>query len=119
MALRASSKKAHRFGAWAFVFLVACGEPAPPPPPPVVVVAPPPGVTPGPVLTDPPTFGQQCTDDAQCPAGASTRYCLCGPGQRGGVAATGFCWSGPVVKDGRWWCTVEEGTAVEMGVVFF
>ena len=112
------STRAHRLGVWAFVFLAACGQP-PPPLPPLRVVAPPPQMAPQSVLTEPPTFGQQCRDDSDCPIGSGPRYCFCGPGQPGGVHSTGFCWSGPVVKDGRWWCTVEEGMAVELGVVFF
>lgn len=113
------STRAHRFGVWAFVFLGACAEPAPPPPRPLGVVAPPPELAVGAVLTDPPTFGQECRDDQDCPARGAARYCFCRPQQRGGEATTGFCWSGPVVKDGRWWCTVEEGVAVELGAVFF
>jgi hypothetical protein len=103
------------------LLVVACSEPPPPAPPPAPAlpyVAPPAGAIAAEVLTDPPTFGQSCTDSDQCPIGPHQGRCYCtAPLPEGGAPATGFCWNG-LVKTGSWWCLVEGGVAVRMGVIF-
>jgi hypothetical protein len=99
--------------------LLACGEPAAPPAPaPLPYVAPPADQPVPDVLTDPPTSGQACRDDEDCPDGAHQGHCFCAwPLPEGGVETTGFCWNG-LVKTEIWWCTVEGGHAMKMGLIF-
>lgn len=105
--------------AWLLGGSVACSDPPPPPPPPPLpYVAPPAGAEPAPELLEPPTFGQACRDESECPDGPHQGRCYCAsPLPQGGKPATGFCWSGRV-KTKKWWCTVEDGIALEMGVIF-
>lgn len=97
----------------------ACGTSEPPPAPPKLEYVGPPATADAalPELTEPPTHGQQCTDMDQCTNGRKG-WCLCAePLPEGGAEAVGFCWDGPI-KRGKWWCTVEDGHAVRMGVIF-
>jgi hypothetical protein len=104
------------------VLLLACSEPEPPPPtPPPLQLVPRPPEAPAhaeAVLESPPTWGQQCRDDADCPDGPYEGHCYCAaPLPEGGAEAVGFCWSGKV-KTGEWWCTVQDGHAFRMGLIF-
>lgn len=103
----------------AALLLFSCLGLEPPPPPPVVleVVPPPPQAVAAEVLDEPPTWGQRCSDDADCAPGDHPARCLCGlPLPEGGAATTGFCWSGKL-RTGAWWCTVEDGHAFPHGVI--
>ncbi len=100
-------------------WLLACTTPEPPPPPPPVVI---PATEPVPELLEkPPTSGIVCTSSTDCPMAASGRmgYCLCAePIPEGMADAKGFCWNGRVKAGPDWWCTVEGGKAIRLGVVF-
>lgn len=107
----------------ALLFLApGCTTPEPPPePPPLITVPAPVDAAPIPVLLSPPTYGQQCIDDTDCPASPNSQRigrCLCSePLPAGGTPTTGYCWNGKV-QTGRWWCTVQHGLAIRNGVIF-
>jgi hypothetical protein len=102
---------------WGFL---ACTTPEPPPIPaqPKVV----PATEPVPELLEkPPSSGIVCTSSADCPPGREGRaaYCFCSePIPEGMADASGFCWNGRVKAGPDWWCTVEGGKAIRLGVVF-
>lgn len=100
---------------WVLAWL-ACSDPPPPEPKPMPYVLPPAGQAPPPpgsVLEELPTSGQSCTSHSQCGEGR----CYCAKSHPpGGSPATGFCWDGPVRK-GVWWCTIEDGYVIELGVI--
>ncbi len=114
-----------------FAAFLACeDEPAPPPValPALKSVAPPPGEVPldpsTTMLTMPPSSGQQCRDDSDCPpnpgagpgGGALVGHCLCTmPIPDGPVETVGLCWNGRI-KPRAWWCTVQDGHAFLHGL---
>ncbi len=106
---------------WLILTMACSEEPPPPPLPKLETVAAPAGAPPidEVVLESPPTYGQQCRDHADCPAGAHPGYCFCSePLPEGGAEALGFCWNGAVKQGGAWWCTVQDGHAFRMGLIF-
>jgi hypothetical protein len=105
---------------WLGLWLACADEPPPePPPPPLTEVAAPADAEPIVLLEDYPTYGTECRDRADCVEDGKPGWCFCKmPMPKGGSETVGLCWNGKVKTGGKWWCTVEGGRAIQMGVIF-